>query len=131
MMRQRAKSTSTFGILALLLAAGISFTACKKQETGDGAPPQAQVTHVSDMNLITVDQNKVSQFPLTAAEKLEEASQLSTTGSVNPDVSRTVPVISLANGRVVDIKVRLDDFVKKGQLLMKVQSPDVSSAFDD
>jgi cobalt-zinc-cadmium efflux system membrane fusion protein len=31
---------------------------------------------------------------------------------------------------VVDIKVRLDDFVKKGQLLMKVQSPDVSSAFD-
>jgi cobalt-zinc-cadmium efflux system membrane fusion protein len=82
------------------------------------------------MNLITVDADKASQFPLAAAEKLEEASQLSATGSVNPDISRTVPVISLANGRVVDIKVRLDDFVKKGQLLMKVQSPDVSSAFD-
>jgi membrane fusion protein, heavy metal efflux system len=130
MMRQRAMNTSTFGILAVLLAAGVSITACKKQETGDGAPPPAQVTHVSDMNLISVDADKVSQFPLASAEKLEEASQLSATGSVNPDVSRTIPVISLANGRVVDIKVRLDDFVKKGQLLMKVQSPDVSSAFD-
>jgi cobalt-zinc-cadmium efflux system membrane fusion protein len=39
-------------------------------------------------------------------------------------------VISLANGRVVDIKVRLDDYVKKGQLLIRVQSPDVSTAFD-
>jgi cobalt-zinc-cadmium efflux system membrane fusion protein len=36
----------------------------------------------------------------------------------------------LANGRVVDIKARLDDFVKKGDLLIKVQSPDVSGAFD-
>jgi membrane fusion protein, heavy metal efflux system len=130
MMRIRVKQGSTLGAIGLLLAAGISLTACKKQESGDGAPPQAQVTHVSDMNLITVDDSKVSQFPLQAAEKLEEASQLTATGSVNPDVSRTVPVISLANGRVVDIKVRLDDYVKKGQLLIKVQSPDVSTAFD-
>ena len=130
MMRRRATKTSMAGNLACVLAVAISLTACKKQETGDGAPPPAQVTHVSDMNLISVDADKVSQFPLATAEKLQEAAQLSATGSVNPDISRTVPVISLANGRVVDIKVRLDDFVKKGQLLMKVQSPDVSSAFD-
>jgi len=41
-----------------------------------------------------------------------------------------VPVISLANGRVVDIKARLDDNVRKGQLLLKVQSPDITSAFN-
>ena len=40
------------------------------------------------------------------------------------------PVISLANGRVVDIQARLDDNVKKGQLLLNVQSPDVTNAFD-
>ncbi len=109
---------------------GISFTGCKKQESGDGAPPEAQVTHVSDMNLVTVDANKAKQFPLQAAEKLEEASQLSATGSVNPDISREIPVLSLANGWVVDIKARLDDYVKKGDLLLKVQSPDVSGAYD-
>jgi len=130
MMRFLVKQSSAIGVLGLLLAASISFTACKKEEKGDGAPPQPNVVNVPDMNLITVDQDKLSQFPLQAAEKLESVSQLSATGSVNPDVSKTVPVISLANGRVVDIKVRLDDYVKKGQLLIKVQSPDVSAAFD-
>jgi cobalt-zinc-cadmium efflux system membrane fusion protein len=41
-----------------------------------------------------------------------------------------VPAISLASGRVVDIKARLDDYVKKGDLLLKVQSPDVTNAYD-
>jgi cobalt-zinc-cadmium efflux system membrane fusion protein len=36
----------------------------------------------------------------------------------------------MANGRVVDIKVRLDDNVKKGQLLLRVQSPDITTAFN-
>jgi cobalt-zinc-cadmium efflux system membrane fusion protein len=61
---------------------------------------------------------------------VEAAAQLNVTGSVFPDVSREIPVISLANGRVVDIKAQLDDHVKKGDLLLKVQSPDVAGAFD-
>ncbi len=64
------------------------------------------------------------------ADKIESAGELNATGAVFPDVSREVPVISLANGRVVDIKVRLDDAVKKGQLMFRVQSPDISNAFD-
>ena len=47
-----------------------------------------------------------------------------------PDISREVPVISLANGRIVDIKARLGDNVSKGQLLLKVQSPDITNAFN-
>jgi cobalt-zinc-cadmium efflux system membrane fusion protein len=38
-------------------------------------------------------------------------------------------VITLANGRVLDVRVRLGDFVEKGQVLMEVQSTDVSGAF--
>lgn len=129
MMRLRTQPIAMTGAAALL-AVFVPLTACKKQETGDGAPPPSQIVHVADMNVISVDQNKVSLFPLKAAEKVETASQLSATGSVAPDISRTIPVISLANGRVVDIKVRLDDNVKKGQLLMKVQSPDASTAFN-
>jgi cobalt-zinc-cadmium efflux system membrane fusion protein len=36
----------------------------------------------------------------------------------------------VASGRVVDGKARLDDYVTKGQLLLKIQSPDGSNAFD-
>jgi cobalt-zinc-cadmium efflux system membrane fusion protein len=72
----------------------------------------------------------VAKFPLAAAGQIESAAELTATGTVVPDISREVPVISLANGRVVDIKARLDDNVKKGQLLLKVQSPDITNAFD-
>jgi cobalt-zinc-cadmium efflux system membrane fusion protein len=124
----RLRTIFNFNLVGLILV-GIAATGCKKQEQGDGAPPPAKVTSVADMNLISVDAAKVSQFPLQAAEKVESASQLTATGSVNPDVSRTIPVISLASGRVVEIHVRLDDAVKKGDLLMKVQSPDITNAW--
>jgi membrane fusion protein, heavy metal efflux system len=48
---------------------------------------------------------------------------------VNPDIARAVPVISLAAGRVVEIDARLGDEVKKGQLLLRVRSNDVSGLY--
>jgi cobalt-zinc-cadmium efflux system membrane fusion protein len=127
-MRLPIRTNST--LFAGTMAIAICLSSCKKEETGDTAPPKPQVTTVADMNLITLDSSRAAQFTVTEAGKLEEAAQLTATGTVSPDVSRTVPVISLANGRVVDIKARLDDAVKKGQLIMRVQSPDVSTAFN-
>jgi cobalt-zinc-cadmium efflux system membrane fusion protein len=54
---------------------------------------------------------------------------LNVTGVVQPDITRAVPVISLAAGRVVEIKARLGDAVQKGQLLLKIRSSDVSGAY--
>jgi cobalt-zinc-cadmium efflux system membrane fusion protein len=111
------------------LVAFVWVTACKKEfSPADGAPPSPQVVETGDMSLVSVD--KPDQFPLVAAETRKAPSELTATGSVFPDISREIPVISLANGRVVDIKARLDDYVKKGQLLLKVQSPDVAGALD-
>jgi cobalt-zinc-cadmium efflux system membrane fusion protein len=111
------------------LAACLSLAACKKAfNPADGASQAQQVIAAGNEGLVTVD--NPDQFPLVAADKVEAAAQLNVTGSVFPDVSREIPVISLANGRVVDIKAQLDDHVKKGDLLLKVQSPDVSGAFD-
>jgi cobalt-zinc-cadmium efflux system membrane fusion protein len=61
----------------------------------------------------------------------ETAAQLRVTGTVTPDISRNVPVISIATGRVVEIAARLGDTVKEGQLLLKVQSADISGAYSD
>jgi cobalt-zinc-cadmium efflux system membrane fusion protein len=116
--------------LVLVTVFGLALSGCKSKEEGSGAPPQTQVIQVADMNLLTIDAKDVAKFPLTSATQIETASELTATGSVFPDVSREIPVISLANGRVVDIKTRLDDNVKKGQLLLKVQSPDITNAFN-
>ena len=114
----------------LVLAGSLALTGCKGKDEGEGAPPPARVIEVHDMNLITIDSKDAGKFPLATAEKIEAPSELNATGAVLPDIAREVPVISLANGRVVDIKARLDDNVKKGQLLLKVQSPDITNAFD-
>jgi cobalt-zinc-cadmium efflux system membrane fusion protein len=53
------------------------------------------------------------------------------TGTVTPDVSHNVPVVSLASGRVNAIHVKLGDTVKKGQLLMTIRSDDVSGGYSN
>jgi membrane fusion protein, heavy metal efflux system len=114
---------------AACLAACLSMVACdKKFNPADGAPQSSKPKEVGDMSLVTVD--KPDQFPLVSAEGIEAPAELKVTGTVNPDISREVPVISLASGRVVDIKTRLGNDVKKGQLLLRVQSPDITNAFD-
>ena len=77
------------------------------------------------------DVDRPERFPLTTASSHNAAAQLKVTCTVNPDVARTVPVISLAAGRVIEIHARLGDTVTKGQLLLKVQSSDISGAYSD
>jgi cobalt-zinc-cadmium efflux system membrane fusion protein len=93
------------------------------------APPAPVVEHEADLNVVKVDHPE--RFPLATAAEHKSAATLTVTGVVNPDVSRNVPVISLSSGRVVEIRARLGDTVKKGQLLMRVQSSDISGAFSD
>jgi membrane fusion protein, heavy metal efflux system len=93
------------------------------------APPVAKVENEQDANVFQVDHPE--QFQLTTAVEHDSSSQLTVTGTVTPDVSRNVPVISIATGRVVEIRARLGDTVQKGQVLLRVQSADMSGAFSD
>ncbi|HUB50654.1 MAG TPA: efflux RND transporter periplasmic adaptor subunit [Terracidiphilus sp.] len=129
MTGNRTSNQALIKFTALLaVAVCVALTACKGKDDGGTGPVQAQVVQTGDMSLVSVD--KPDQFPLVAADSYDAPAQLDATGSVFPDIAREVPVISLASGRVVDIKARLDDYVKKGQLLLKIQSPDSSNAFD-
>jgi len=117
--------------MAAFFASSYFLAACSggKADPKAEAPPPATVEQEQDLNVVQVDHPE--QFPLATAVAYEAASQLNATGTVTPDISRSVPVISIATGRVVEIKARLGDTVKKGQLLLRVQSADVSAAFSD
>jgi cobalt-zinc-cadmium efflux system membrane fusion protein len=93
------------------------------------APPPAQVEREGDSSLVKVDHPE--QFPLVSAEAHRATPEMNATGVVSPDISRNVPVVSLASGRIVEINARLGDAVTKGQLLLRVQSSDVSGAYSD
>src|SRR5271165_4201113 len=92
------------------------------------APPPANIVPDVDLNLFAVD--RPEQFPLVEASAHPTTSVLVVTGTVAPDVSRNVPVVSLASGRIVAIHARLGDTVKKGQLLLTIRSDDVAGGFD-
>ncbi len=115
-------------VFAALAASLSGLMGCKvKADAAAEAPPPAKV--VGDVDVSSWAVSDPSKYPLFTAQTLETASRLMVTGTVNPDIARTVPVISLATGRVVEIKARLGDEVKKGQVLLQVRSDDVSGSF--
>jgi len=117
-------------IFALVSAYAVTQSGCGgKGASGDGAPPPPNVEKETDVSLLQVQHPE--QFPVVNANESMLAPSLTVTGVVSPDVSRTVPVISLASGRVVEIRARLGDSVQKGQVLLRVQSPDIAAAFAD
>ena len=118
-----------FWLITLVLAVMLTFGGCKepKADPASEAPPPAEVQREQNGSVIRVDHPE--QFPLATAAEYKAVPALNVTGVVQPDIARAVPVISLAAGRVVEIKARLGDVVKKGQLLLRVRSTDVSSAY--
>lgn len=121
-------SRVTFSLcLAMLGFAFLAGCGESKSDPKAGAPPSATVEPDLDANNFKVEHPE--HFPLVAAVEHKSAPSLNVTGVVQPDITRAVPVISLAAGRVVEIKARLGDEVKKGQLLLRVQSNDISGAY--
>ncbi len=122
----------TVRLAAFVCVSAAWLTGCGASGHADpaaGAPPRAQVDREGDDTAIEVKHPE--QFPLATATAHEAAPQLSVTGVVNPDVSRAVPVVSLASGRVSELRARLGDQVQKGQLLLRIQSADIVAAFSD
>jgi len=118
--------------IALAVTALLWMDGCGGQGKADPkaeAPPHADVERGQDLDVVQVDHPE--QFPLAVAVARSARPQLVATGVVSADVSRTVPVVSLAAGRATEIRARLGDTVKKGQLLVRIQSSDISAAFAD
>jgi membrane fusion protein, heavy metal efflux system len=121
-------------ILTAILACGFALPIAGCGGRGSAAdasaaPPPPVVERDGDSSVIHVDHP--DQFPLATVTERDATPELSVTGVVNPDVSKAVPVVSLASGRVIALQARLGDQVRKGQLLMRIQSADISTAFSD
>lgn len=125
----RCNSACIAGGVALGVFAALIGCNAKPSDPKSEVPQPATVLPDANPGLVQV--KTPGDFPLFAAAAYQAPSTLNVTGSVTPDISRTIPVISIASGRVVEIHARIGDFVHKGQLLMEVQSSDVSGAFSN
>ena len=118
------RSAALCGALLWLLSA-LAGCSGKKVEPESGKTIETN----TDPNLITM--REPGQFPLSTPQVRKLSDEIHVNGVINPDVNKEVPVLSLGGGRVVAIKVKLGDYVTKGQTLLLIDSPDLSAAFAD
>lgn len=114
------------GLLPVLLSIALS-CGCSRTKAEPAAGTVLETN--TDPNVFTM-QNP-GQFPLTTVEVRKVSDEIHVNGVIAPDVNRSVPVVSLGGGRVVEIKAKLGDYVQKGQVLLLINSPDLSAAFSD
>ena len=126
-MRAGIPDFAPAALFCVTLGIGLAGCGGGKVDQKAEAPPPATVETEMDPNNFKVDNPE--QFHLVTATEYKAVSTLNVTGVVNPDIARAVPVISIASGRIVEIDARLGDAVSKGQLLLKVRSNDVSTAY--
>jgi membrane fusion protein, heavy metal efflux system len=109
-------------LLAACLAAGVGCSDDTK-----AAPTKTEVA----LEPGVYDVQHPELFKLAEVESRNLPDVLRTNGTVTPDVNRTIHVTSLGSGRVVDLRARLGDAVKKGQVLLRISSPDLAAAMAD
>jgi cobalt-zinc-cadmium efflux system membrane fusion protein len=118
-MLYRLTAALTVGFATLL---GISCSDQKKPE-----PTKAEVK--LEPGVFDVDHPEL--FKLVKVESRDLPTLVKASGSITPDVNRTIHVTSQGSGRVVDLRVRLGDYVEKGQPLLSIYSGDLTGAFSD
>ncbi len=112
-------------LTVLTLVAALS--GCSRSKPDSSADTKVEAN--TDPNVFTLPHPE--QFPLVEVELRKVTDELHVNGVIAPDVNRSVPVVSLGGGRVVEIKAKLGDSVRKGQTLLLIDSPDLSQAFSD
>jgi membrane fusion protein, heavy metal efflux system len=111
--------------ICTLLVALLAATGCSNDAPVAASKPPVAV----DPDLFSAEHPEL--FRMAKAETRELPSELTANGTVSPDVSRTIHVTSLGGGRVIDLKVKLGDAVKKGQTLLVISSPDLAGAMSE
>ena len=112
---------------AVLCLASALWCGCGR---GKADPESGKVIETNtDPNVFTI--KDPGQFPLVSAQVRKVQDETSANCVISPDVNRSVPVVSLGGGRVVEIKAKLGDYVTKGDVLLLINSPDLTAAFSD
>ena len=122
------KQLCAWATSAALLLSGCHSKDAASREAAEAPPSSPPVVAVGESALVHLA--NPAMFPLVPVAERSSFSSLHVTGQVQPDPSRELPVLSIANGRVTALRVGLGDLVHKGQLVMEVQSPDVTTAFN-
>jgi cobalt-zinc-cadmium efflux system membrane fusion protein len=108
----------------LVLALTATLAACGAD--AGSTPPSGVTITTPDPDLLEL--TVAREVELTTVQVVDGVDRVRFGGVVAPDVNRTVQVGSLTTGRVLEVRARPGDEVKKGQLLLVAHSPELAEA---
>lgn len=115
--------------LGLLLAAVIC--GCEHSSTSADLPPipQAQLVHQADgLELLELQPHQIPDMKLATVQEEELPGVLETTGQISFDDRRVANIISRVTGRIEQVMVSQWDYVRRGQPIVTLYSPDYMTA---
>jgi len=110
-------------VLALLAGCGGKPPVSEKKEE---AKPEHE--HEHGHIEVALDQQKANRFEFATVEERAVTRPVRTTGTIGPNEARVARVRPLARGRILSVSVRIGDFVKKGQELMRYDNVELGEA---
>jgi len=113
---------------ALLLALGLSQTACRNMRKAEAAKPAEESGAADQPSLLTVSQDQLAHLQVAPARKASWSTTVRTTGTVDWDADHTTQAITQVNGPISRILVDTGAKVNAGDPLLFVSSPDVANA---
>src|SRR5436853_6576603 len=116
-MKRMILMNAIYCLALSLVLSGCGKVRGESEANSDTGPHPAAVE--PDVNADNFKVEQPERFPLATAGEYMAAPQLNVTGVVSPDVSRQMPVPSLASGRVLEIHGRLGGQGEQGHLLFK------------
>ncbi|MBV8452404.1 MAG: efflux RND transporter periplasmic adaptor subunit [Deltaproteobacteria bacterium] len=118
-------------IYTLGLLLGVVIYGCEHSSTGASLPPipQAQLVRQGDgLELLELQPHQIPDLKLTAVQEEELPGVLETTGQISFDDRRVANIVSRVAGRIEQVMVSQWDYVRRGQPIVTLYSPDYMTA---
>jgi len=116
------------GVLLVVLLLTHGFGLFRRAPAAEEPPA---LVHRGDKIFVPESSPLRQRLTVTAAAAEPTSGRITAPGIVESDPVRTVTVLPPGGGRVRDVRITLGDRVQRGQLLLRIDSPDVSQAYAD
>lgn len=115
--------------LGLFLILGLTF--CKGERATEIAQKTAHEAHQHEDIKVTAEKQKQWGIEIGKVKAISISSKINLPGVISLNQNRTAHISSLVEGKVVSLLTDLGDYVKKGQTLIVLNSPQFSQAKAD
>ena len=122
------------GFVCTLLCFAALVAGCDQPQRAGAAPPQASTTvailehQTQGPDLLQLEPNALPGMTLSAVRSVQLPAVIETTGQVAFDDRRVANIISRVAGRIEDVRVSQWDYVRRGQPILTLYSPDIMTA---